>query len=84
MGSQTSPSQAVMRAEQRLKLEEALNSMDSVDREILVLRHFEQLSNSEIAQVLELSPTAASNRYVRAIKRLRDFFGPNASSSEPG
>ena len=45
--------------------------MDPIDREVLVLRHFEQLSNSETAQVLELTEGAASNRFVRALKRLK-------------
>lgn len=74
LGNQTSPSQAVIRAEQKLKLEEALNGMEPLDREVLSLRHFEQLSNLETAEVLELNPTAASNRYVRAIKRLRSIL----------
>jgi RNA polymerase sigma-70 factor (ECF subfamily) len=53
--------------------------MDVVDREILALRHFEQLSNGEAAQVLGLSETAASNRFVRALKRMKALL-----SSAPG
>jgi RNA polymerase sigma-70 factor (ECF subfamily) len=45
--------------------------MDPIDREVLALRHFEQLSNSETAQELGLSEAAASNRFVRALKRLK-------------
>jgi RNA polymerase sigma-70 factor (ECF subfamily) len=48
--------------------------MDEHDREVLILRHFEDLSNSEAAQVLGIKPTAAVNRYVRALKRLKDVF----------
>ena len=48
--------------------------MDPLDREVLVLRHFEELSNSETAVVLEIKPSAAVNRYVRALKRLREVF----------
>jgi RNA polymerase sigma-70 factor (ECF subfamily) len=71
LGKLTSPSQAAQRAELQLRVQEALDSMDMIDREVLALRHFEQLGNSETAQVLGLSETAASNRYVRALKRLK-------------
>ncbi len=73
-GKLTSASHAAMRAELKLRVQEALNSMDSRDREVLVLRHFEQLTNAETAQVLGIKPSAAVNRYVRAIQRLRDVF----------
>ena len=71
IGKLTTPSHAAVRAEMKLQLEEALNSMDAVDREVLALRHFEQLSNAESARVLDINESAASNRYVRAVKRLR-------------
>ena len=58
-------------AERQLKLQQALNGMDPIDREIIALRHFEELSNSEVATVLDLSKAAASNRYVRAMTRLQ-------------
>jgi RNA polymerase sigma-70 factor (ECF subfamily) len=74
LGRHSSPSQAAMRAELQIRIQEALNSMDSLDREVLALRHFEQLSNAETASVLGLNPTAASNRYVRALKRLRKIL----------
>jgi RNA polymerase sigma-70 factor (ECF subfamily) len=51
-----------------------LNGMDPMDREILALRHFEELSNGEAAEVLGLSKTAANNRYIRALSRLRDLL----------
>ena len=70
MGKLTSPSQAAIRAELKLRLQELLNSMQPIDREVLALRHFEQLNNSETAQVLGLSETAASKRYIRALERL--------------
>ncbi len=63
-----------MRAEMQLRLQDALNSMDAIDREVLVLRHFEELSNDETAEVLDLHKAAASNRYVRALKRLRSIL----------
>jgi RNA polymerase sigma-70 factor (ECF subfamily) len=71
LGTATSPSQAAIKAETRLFVQEALNQMDPIDREILALKHFEQLSTSEIAEVLGLSKAGAGSRYLRAIKRLR-------------
>jgi RNA polymerase sigma-70 factor, ECF subfamily len=70
LGRLTSPSQAAARAEVQLRVQVALDELAPLDREVLSLRHFEQLSNAEVAQVLEIGETAASNRYVRALKRL--------------
>jgi RNA polymerase sigma-70 factor (ECF subfamily) len=74
MGHETAPSQAAMKAELVLRLETALNTMDGLDREVLVLRHFEQLTNGEAAQVLKIQPSAASKRYIRALQRLKDIL----------
>ena len=74
LGKLTTPSQAAIKAETRLFVQEALNSMDPVDREVLALKHFEQLSTSEIAEVLGLSKAGAGSRYLRAIKRLREIL----------
>jgi RNA polymerase sigma-70 factor (ECF subfamily) len=74
LGKLTTASQAAMRVELRIRVQEALNSMDPHDREVLTLRHFEQLSNAEAAQVLGIKPSAAVNRYVRALKRLKSVF----------
>jgi RNA polymerase sigma-70 factor (ECF subfamily) len=74
LGRFTSPSHAVIRAETQLRVQEALNSMDPIDREVLALRHFELLSNGEVAEVLGLSKAAASNRYVRALKRMKQIL----------
>src|SRR5881275_467431 len=71
LGKLTTASQAAMRVELKLHVQEALNSMDPHDREVLILRHFEDLSNSEAAQVLGIKPSAAVNRYVRALRRLK-------------
>jgi RNA polymerase sigma-70 factor (ECF subfamily) len=79
LGKNTSASRAAIRAEQKLILEEALNGMDPVDREVLTLRHFEHLSNDETALLLGLTKKAASNRYIRALKRLKEVL-----SSIPG
>ncbi len=75
VGHFTSPSGAVMREELRQKIEQALASMDDIDREVLLLRHFEELSNKEAAAVLGIQENAASNRYVRALGRLKGFLG---------
>jgi RNA polymerase sigma-70 factor (ECF subfamily) len=74
MGKVTTPSHAAIRAESKLQIQDALNTMDAIDREVLTLRHFEMLSNAETAQVLELSHAAASNRYVRALKRMKKIL----------
>jgi RNA polymerase sigma-70 factor (ECF subfamily) len=72
VGHLTSPSQAAMRNESSAHLEEALRSMDPIDREVLALRHFEELSNNETAEILGITKAAASKRYVRALSRLKD------------
>jgi RNA polymerase sigma-70 factor (ECF subfamily) len=74
LGKESRPSELAVRAERMLRLQEALNRMDPIDREVLTLRHFEELSNVETAQVLGLEPTAASNRYIRALRRLKDIL----------
>jgi RNA polymerase sigma-70 factor (ECF subfamily) len=74
LGHMTSPTQAAARAEMQIKLQEALNTMDPLDREVLVLRHFEELTNNETAEVLGIQKAAASNRYIRALKRLKDIL----------
>jgi RNA polymerase sigma-70 factor (ECF subfamily) len=79
LGQMTSASKAAIRAEHKLIVQEALNGMDPLDREVLALRHFEQLSNDETALMLGLSKSAASNRYIRALRRLKEIL-----SSIPG
>jgi RNA polymerase sigma-70 factor, ECF subfamily len=76
LGRLTTPSRAVIRAEIQIKMQDALNAMDPIDREILALRHFEELSNNEAAAVLGLHKAAASNRYVRALRRLKEILTP--------
>ncbi|QEL19753.1 sigma-70 family RNA polymerase sigma factor [Limnoglobus roseus] len=70
----TSPSGVADRNEQYLKLEAALDELDEVDREVLALRHFEELSNTDTASVLGIQPAAASKRYVRALTRLKQIL----------
>src|SRR4051794_17258326 len=71
LGKHTSPTQAGVRAERLLRIQEALNSLDPIDREIISLRHFEQLNRTESAQALGIEESAASKRYIRALKRLK-------------
>jgi RNA polymerase sigma-70 factor (ECF subfamily) len=68
----TSPSQAAVRDETARKIEEVLGAMDEIDREVLILRHFEQLSNDEVASVIGVKKAAASRRYMRALARFRE------------
>jgi RNA polymerase sigma-70 factor (ECF subfamily) len=72
MGRLTSPSEAAIKAETRLRVQDVLNGMDPLDREVLALRHFEQLSNVEVAEALEINESTASSRYLRALKRLKE------------
>ncbi len=76
LGRLTTPSRAAIRAEIQIKIQEALNAMDPIDCEILALRHFEELTNGETAAVLGIHKGAASNRYVRALRRLREIRSP--------
>ena len=76
LGRLTTPSRAAIRAEIQIRIQEALNAMDPIDREILALRHFEELSNGETAAVLGIHKAAASNRYVRALRRLKEIRSP--------
>src|SRR5215471_1468502 len=82
LGKLTTPSQAAIKAETRLMVQDALNSMDPIDREVLALKHFEQLSTAEIAEVLGLSKAGAGSRYLRAIKRLREILARIPGFSE--
>jgi RNA polymerase sigma-70 factor (ECF subfamily) len=81
LGPAGRPSEAGQRAERAVRLREAFNSMDPLDREVLALRHFEQLSNREAAAVLGIEEAAASRRYLDALKRLRQICNTLPSST---
>ena len=68
------PASAAIRQELQRRLEGAVAEMDEDDREMILMRHFEQLSNQEVAAELGLSEAAASMRYLRAIRRLRTLL----------
>ena len=74
LGHLTSASRAAIRAEEQVQVQDALNSLEPIDREILALRHFEMLSNEEIAQVLGIKKSADSNRYMRALRRMKGIL----------
>ncbi|MDJ0975154.1 MAG: sigma-70 family RNA polymerase sigma factor [Planctomycetota bacterium] len=69
--SGTMPAERLLRAEARLQLQHVLDSMHPTDREVLVLRHFEGLTNVETALALGIDTSAASKRHVRALEHLR-------------
>ena len=74
LGRVTRPSEAAIRAEVKVRLQEVLNRMEPLDREVLSLRHFEQLTTAEAARELEISEEATRKRHVRALRRLREFL----------
>ncbi len=74
LGHLTSPSQALLRKELTEQLDTAIQSMNELDREILILRHFEELTNLETARLLGISEQGASVRYVRALVRLQHIL----------
>ncbi len=78
--SQTTPSQAMSRGETRRQIDEAIANLSELDREVVALRLFEELSNAETAHVLQISPQAASVRYVRALQRLKTLLLPHGLS----
>ena len=79
LGQLTSPTQAVMRAELQLIVQEVLNGMDPIDREVLILRNFEHLTTDETAEVLGIKRSTAGKRYITALRRLKQ-----ALSAIPG
>ena len=72
VGADQRPSEIAMKLEMQSRFQAVLEGMDPLDREIIALRHFEQLSNAEAARVLDLQESAASKRDIRAMRRLKD------------
>ncbi|MBI4603535.1 MAG: sigma-70 family RNA polymerase sigma factor [Planctomycetes bacterium] len=77
------PASAAIREELARRFEAAVAAMDDDDREVILMRHLEDLSNQEVAAALGLSEPAASMRYLRALRRLRAALGEDGSSSGP-
>jgi RNA polymerase sigma-70 factor (ECF subfamily) len=74
VGAFTSPSGAAARADIHSLVQTAIEQMDPIDREVLALRHFEELTNSEVAETLGIEQKAASIRYIRALRRLKEIL----------
>lgn len=70
VASGVTPSMVMAQGEMQGALLDALEGMEAIDREVLALRHFEELDNAEVARVLEIPPNTASKRYMRALERL--------------
>jgi RNA polymerase sigma-70 factor (ECF subfamily) len=79
---QTSPSGAALRSEMILELTSAMDDLKPLDREILTLRHFEDLTNKEVAELLEITEKNASIRYVRAVQRLKSCLDSRAQQQD--
>lgn len=77
--AELTPAAATIRRELELRFRQALDTLDDDDREIILMRHYEHLSNSEAAQVLGLSAAAAGMRHLRALRRLRSLLGEKPS-----
>ena len=78
---EATPASAAIRHELERRLQTALASLDEDDREVICMRHFEQLSNQDVAAALELTEAAASMRYLRALRRLRALLVPPESQA---
>ena len=81
VGSIATPSEEFVRAEKRLRVQKTIETMDPGDREVLILRHFEHLTNAETAQELGLKSSTASHRYVRALERLKHLLAAMTNGS---
>lgn len=77
------PAAAAIQAELARSIESAIELLDETDREIVLMRHYEHLSNQEVAEVLGLNPPAASMRYLRAVRRLREVLSPKPDDDGP-
>jgi RNA polymerase sigma-70 factor, ECF subfamily len=82
VGDATSPSVAAARGETLDTVQKAIETMDPLDQEVLALRHFEELTNTEVAEILRIQAKAASIRYVRALRRLKQLLGAAAGLAQ--
>jgi RNA polymerase sigma-70 factor (ECF subfamily) len=76
LDQEPTPATEAVRHELERRLREALEQLDEGDREVIQMRHFEQLSNQDVALTLHLTEAAASMRYLRALRRLRAVLAP--------
>lgn len=85
VGHDPRPSEIAIQLETQARFQAVLDGLEPLDREIIALRHHEQLSNAEAAHVLELQEAAASKRYIRAMRRLKEALGdwPQSGAETP-
>jgi RNA polymerase sigma-70 factor (ECF subfamily) len=84
LASGSTPSQQLIKREFVRRVRDAVSQLPDGDREVLVLRNLEGLSNREAAQVLAMDPATASRRYGRAVLRLRAILLQSGlTESEP-
>jgi RNA polymerase sigma-70 factor (ECF subfamily) len=79
----TSPSARLAASEMAQRVQQAVAQLPEADREIVLLRNFEGLSNQEVAQLLNIQPTTASQRYGRALLRLRKLLDEAEPKEQP-
>ena len=72
--SKITPAAAALQKELAKKIEHSISQLEERDSEIIIMRHYEHLTNQEISKILNLSEPAASMRYLRAIRRLRELM----------
>jgi RNA polymerase sigma-70 factor (ECF subfamily) len=82
MDPERTPASAAIQQEMERRLHQAIAELEEDDREVILMRHFEQLSNQEVAWVLGLTEPAASMRYLRAMRRLRSLLQPGRGADE--
>ncbi|MCI0379279.1 MAG: sigma-70 family RNA polymerase sigma factor [Gemmataceae bacterium] len=80
LDQERTPASAVIQEELQKRLHEAIGQLDEDDREMILMRHFEQLANQDVAAALGLTEAAASMRYLRALRKLRDLMTPPGDS----
>lgn len=81
---EVTPAAAVAQKEMAQTVEKAISRLGDQDCEIILMRHYEQLSNQEVAQALGLTEPAASMRYLRAVRRLRELLTQEGHVGESG
>lgn len=74
------PASAAIQQEMQRRLQDAIGQLDDDDREVILMRHYEMLANQEVASSLGLTEAAASMRYLRAVRKLRDLLAPPATA----
>lgn len=80
MDQERTPASEAIQQELQRRLHDALAQLDEADRDVIQMRHFEQLGNQDVAAALGLTEAAASMRYLRAVRRLRDLLAPPPAS----